>query len=54
MLFRSVADLHGADIPDPYGGNPAEFARVLDMLELGVSRLVDQLRTVLGTPAAER
>jgi len=53
-LFGEVADLHGADVPDPYGGNQAEFARVLDMLESGVSRLVDQLRTVLGTPAAER
>jgi protein-tyrosine phosphatase len=52
-LFGEAADLHGADVPDPYGGNPAEFARVLDMLESGTSRLVDQLRTVLGTPAAE-
>jgi protein-tyrosine phosphatase len=53
-LFGEVADLHGADIPDPYGGNPAEFARVLDMLESGIRRLVDQLRTVVGTPATER
>jgi protein-tyrosine phosphatase len=53
-LFGDVANLHGADVPDPYGGNPAEFARVLDMLELGMRRLVDQLRTVVGTPAAER
>jgi protein-tyrosine phosphatase len=53
-LFGEVADLHGADVPDPYGGNQAEFARVLDMLESGMRRLVDQLRTVVGAPAAER
>jgi protein-tyrosine phosphatase len=47
-LFGEVADLHGADVPDPYGGNPAEFARVLDMLESGMRRLVDQLRPVVG------
>ena len=53
-LFGEVANLHGADVPDPYGGNPAEFARVLDMLESGMRRITDQLRTVVGTPAAER
>ena len=53
-LFGEVADLRGADVPDPYGGNPAEFARVLDMLESGMRRITDQLRTVVGTPAAER
>jgi protein-tyrosine-phosphatase len=49
-----VADLDGADVPDPYNGNPVEFARVLNMLESGMARLVDQLRTVAGAPAAER
>ena len=53
-LFGEVAGLDGADVPDPYGGNPAEFARVLDMLEAGLARLVDQLRTVVGAPAADR
>jgi protein-tyrosine phosphatase len=53
-LFGDVAGLDGADVPDPYNGNPVEFARVLNMLESGMARLVDQLRTVVGAPAAER
>lgn len=53
-LFGEVAGLDGADVPDPYGGSPVEFARVLDMLEAGMARLVDQLRTVAGTPATDR
>jgi protein-tyrosine phosphatase len=52
-LFGDVAGLDGADVPDPYGGGPEEFARVLDMLETGMARLVDQLRTVLSAPVAE-
>jgi protein-tyrosine phosphatase len=53
-LFGDVAGMDGADVPDPYNGNPVEFARVLNMLESGMARLVDQLRTVVGAPAAER
>lgn len=53
-LFGEVAGLGGADVPDPYGGGPEEFNRVLDMLEEGAARLVAELRAVAGTPAAER
>ena len=53
-LFGDVAGLPGADVPDPYGGGPEEFARVLDMLETGAARLVDQLRIAAAAPAAER
>ena len=53
-LFGDVAGLDGADIPDPYGGSPADFDRVLDMLESGMAHLVDQLRTIVGAPVAER
>jgi len=53
-LFGDVAGMDGADVPDPYGGSPEEFARVLDMLETGMARLVAQLRAVAGAPAAER
>jgi low molecular weight protein-tyrosine phosphatase len=47
-LFGDVAGFGGADVPDPYGGEPEEFARVLDMLETGMARLVEQLRTEIG------
>ena len=50
-LFGDVAGLDGADVPDPYGSDGEEFARVLDMLESGMDRLVDQLRTLLETRA---
>jgi protein-tyrosine phosphatase len=53
-LFGEVAGFGGADVPDPYGGHAAEFARVLDMLETGMARLTAQLRAVVGTPAGER
>jgi protein-tyrosine phosphatase len=47
-LFGDVAGLAGADVPDPYGGNPVEFARVLDMLWGATPSLVAQLADVLG------
>lgn len=53
-LFGEAAGLDGADVPDPYGGSPADFARVLGMLEAGAARLAVQLRAVAGTPAGER
>jgi low molecular weight protein-tyrosine phosphatase len=53
-LFGDVAGMPGADVPDPYGGGPEEFARVLDMLETGAARLVDQLRIAVAASAAER
>jgi protein-tyrosine phosphatase len=53
-LFGEVAGLDGADVPDPWGGSPDEFARVLTMLETGMSRIVGQLRAVVGAAATER
>ncbi len=53
-LFGDVAGMPGAEVPDPYGGGPEEFGRVLEMLETGMTRVADQLREVLRTPAAER
>jgi protein-tyrosine phosphatase len=53
-LFGEVASLDGADVPDPWGGSPADFARVLTMLETGMARIVSQLRAVVGTAATER
>lgn len=52
-LFGEVAGLGGRDVPDPYGADSREFAKVLTMIESGVVRLVDQLKTLLKTPAAE-
>jgi protein-tyrosine phosphatase len=42
-LFGEVAGLGDVDVPDPYGGNPAEFARVLAMLQKGMATLVARL-----------
>jgi protein-tyrosine phosphatase len=53
-LFGEVAGLDGADVPDPWGGSPADFARVHTMLETGMARIVSQLRDVVGTAATER
>lgn len=50
-LFGEVTGLDGADVPDPYGGNPVEFARVLAMLESAMPRLVAQIADVLKTTA---
>jgi protein-tyrosine phosphatase len=40
MLFGDIGGLDGADIPDPYGGDAAEFARVLDMLETAAPHIL--------------
>ena len=53
-LFGEVAGLDGAEVPDPWGGTPADFARVHTMLETGMARIVSQLRDVVGTAATER
>ncbi len=47
-LFGDVAGLAGADVPDPYGGNPAKFARVLDMLQGAMPSMVAQLADLVG------
>jgi protein-tyrosine phosphatase len=39
-LFGEIGGLHGVDVPDPYYGDQADFARVRAMLETGMSRLV--------------
>lgn len=54
-LFGEVAGLGGVDVPDPYGGAPVEFARVLAMLQAGMATLVGRLPEVLaaaGLPEA--
>jgi protein-tyrosine phosphatase len=47
-LFGNVAELHGADVPDPYGGSAAEFDRVLTMLETAMPALVARLSAVVA------
>jgi protein-tyrosine phosphatase len=47
-LFGELAGLSGAEVPDPYGGSPAEFDRVLDMLESAMPALVARLSQVLN------
>ena len=47
-LFGNAAELRGADVPDPYGGSPAEFDRVLTMLEEAMPALVAQLSDVVA------
>ena len=39
---------------DPYGGDRAEFASVLDLLETGMTNLTSQLRALLHAPVADR
>jgi low molecular weight protein-tyrosine phosphatase len=58
-LFGEIADLDGRDVPDPYDGSAADFARVLALLESGMSHLVAQLqrdqeirRSLSGTDSA--
>jgi protein-tyrosine phosphatase len=51
-LFGDVAGLSGADVPDPYGGNPVAFARVLDLLESAMPGLVAELTEVLASHSA--
>ncbi|MGH3165502.1 MAG: low molecular weight protein-tyrosine-phosphatase [Trebonia sp.] len=50
-LFGDVTGLAGADVPDPYGEDEAEFARVLSMLESAMPCLITQISETL-TPAA--
>jgi protein-tyrosine phosphatase len=48
-LFRSFDPdaPPGAQVPDPYGGGPGEFAAVFDMMRAAASGLVAGLATVL-------
>jgi protein-tyrosine phosphatase len=43
-LFGEIGGLDGADVPDPYYGDQADFARVLALLETGMSHLVALLK----------
>jgi protein-tyrosine phosphatase len=52
-LFGEIANLGGADVPDPYGGTPADFAHVLTMLETGMATLVAQLSALLATQPSD-
>jgi protein-tyrosine phosphatase len=47
-LFGEIAALDGQDVPDPYYGTGADFARVLALLEKGMSHLVLQLAELPG------
>jgi protein-tyrosine phosphatase len=49
-LFGEIAGLDGRDVPDPYFGDPADFARVLALLESGMARLVAQFRQENQSP----
>jgi protein-tyrosine phosphatase len=51
-LFGEVTGLDGEDVPDPYYGTDADFARVLAMLETGMARLAAQLQEVTEVPAS--
>jgi low molecular weight protein-tyrosine phosphatase len=51
-LFGEVAGLGAVDVPDPYGEDQAEFARVLDMLESAMPRVVQQIAAALDKPAS--
>ena len=42
-LFGEIGGLHGIDVPDPYSGDQADFARVLALIEGGMSHLVKLL-----------
>ena len=49
-LFGEIAGLDGQDVPDPYYGTAADFARVLSLLEEGASHLVSGLPAITETP----
>lgn len=50
-LFGEIAALDGQDVPDPYYGSASDFARVLALLEKGMSHLVLQLTAIPELPA---
>lgn len=41
----------GAEVPDPYGGRPDEFAAVFDLMRSAARSLVDGLADLLAAPA---
>jgi protein-tyrosine phosphatase len=40
----------GADVPDPYGGGPREFAEVFDMIKAAAHGLVAELAAMFAAP----
>lgn len=48
-LFGDAGGLDGAEIPDPYGQDQAEYARVLAMIESAMPRLVARLAGTVTT-----
>jgi protein-tyrosine phosphatase len=51
--FDPAAPL-GAEVPDPYGGGPDEFAAVFDMIQAAARGLVASLAAMLAESATER
>ena len=43
LLLEYGEDFHGAEVPDPYGGDLAQFKRAMDMIEDGCRGLVKLL-----------
>jgi protein-tyrosine phosphatase len=54
-LFGEVGglgEIGGGEIPDPYGGNEADFAYVLDLLGAAAPVIAARLAQLLGRPGA--
>jgi protein-tyrosine phosphatase len=54
-LFGEVGGLGevgGGEIPDPYGGNEADFAHVLNLLDAAAPVIATRLAQLLGRPGA--
>lgn len=49
MLFldHAAAPLQGQDVPDPYYGGPEDYEHMLDLIEEGMTGLIDHLRSRL-------
>ena len=52
-LFGKVGEIGGQDIPDPWGGGPDEFGRVLDLLGAAAPVIAAQLVRRLKTASSE-
>jgi len=54
-LFRSFAPAApaGAQVPDPYGGGPGDFARVFDMMQAAARGLAAELADMLAEQAGD-
>ena len=48
-LFGEVGEIGGRDIPDPWGGGPVEFGRVLDLLHAAAPVIAARLARLLKT-----